>query len=51
VKSDSRYSDNWVEISNQVKAAANYRCELCGRYGVQMSSRAETYAKAEKVTE
>jgi hypothetical protein len=39
VKSDSRYSDNWVEISNQVKAAANYRCELCGRYGLPPGKR------------
>jgi hypothetical protein len=39
VKADPRYPDNWKEISNQVKAAANYRCEQCARHGLPPGKR------------
>jgi hypothetical protein len=39
VRTDYSYPENWTEISNQVKAAANYRCERCDRYGLPPGKR------------
>jgi hypothetical protein len=39
VKPEHYYPENWTEISNQVKAAANYCCERCGRYGLPPGKR------------
>lgn len=39
MKVDPRYPDNWKEISNRVKAAANYRCEQCTRHGLPPGKR------------
>ena len=39
VKTNYPYSENWTEISNQVKAAANYCCERCYRSGLPPGKR------------
>jgi predicted HNH restriction endonuclease len=45
VKPNSRYPSNWKEISDRVKAAANYRCEKCTQYGLPPGKR---YVKIER---
>jgi hypothetical protein len=48
VKPDSRYSDNWKEISDRVKSAANYRCEKCTRYGLPPGKRYVTIERSHR---
>jgi hypothetical protein len=39
MKTEHYYPENWTEISNKVKVAANYQCERCGRYGLPPGKR------------